>query len=360
MNLLKPLGSLSRLLHILFLQWRCYLPRQRCFTFLSDSKYRQSGIGPIYIINLDRQKSRWTEIVRELDCISDASGKALTERAVRYPAYDAQDFTEIFEEGDVEPFYTLGDQLFVEPQPHAVPNEFDLDRPIKMSQAEIAVARSHIGLWKAIANSSASYALVLEDDVWFERSFGRILDEAWREMEAADEGNPSFDVLYVSYQEVRHGAPKELLSKNVFRPMRGLWNMSGYVLSKKGARALLDVLPCRGPVDLWINHKYAKLDVRALRRSAINQRRDLHSTNSYSILPTLSRIGILDTGDAALFHQRPIYSLVFAFGEAGCGLSSLAMALSMLGYRCCSDLDNIPEREFESLLTGRADRIFDA
>ena len=114
-------------------------------------------------------------------------------------------------------------------------------------------------------------------------------------MEDADRASPRFDVLYLSYKEVRHGAPKELVSKNVFRPDRGLWYLSGYVLSKKGAQALLDLLPCRGPIDLWINHKFRELEVRALRRSVINQRRDLHSTNSYSILPTLSRIGILDS-----------------------------------------------------------------
>jgi hypothetical protein len=32
----------------------------------------------------------------------------------------------------------------------------------------------------------------------------------------------------------------------------------------------------------------------------------------------------------------------------------------MLGYRCCSDFDSIPEFEFESLLAGRTDRVFDA
>jgi hypothetical protein len=36
------------------------------------------------------------------------------------------------------------------------------------------------------------------------------------------------------------------------------------------------------------------------------------------------------------------------------------MALSMLGYRCCSDVDSIPEFEFESLLAGRTNRVFDA
>jgi beta-glucanase (GH16 family)/GR25 family glycosyltransferase involved in LPS biosynthesis len=300
-------------------------------------------------------------MLRELDCILDASGKPLSERVVRYSACDAQvDPPALLDGADVDPFYTLADQLFVEPQPHAVPDAFDLARPIRMSQAEIAVASSHIGIWKAIARSSASYTLVLEDDVWFERSFGRLLERAWREMEDADRASPRFDILYVSYGEVRHGAPKELLSENVFRPKRGLWYLSGYVLSKKGAQALLDLLPCRGPIDLWINHKFRELEVRALRHSAINQRRDLHSTNSYSVLPALSRIGILDTGDGALFHRRPTNSPVFAFGAPGSGLSSLAMALSMLGYRCCSDFDNIPECEFESLIAGRADRVFDA
>lgn len=256
--------------------------------------------------------------------------------------------------------YTLGDQLFVEPQPHALPDEFDLRRPIRMTREEIAIAHSHIGIWKTIAQSNASYCLVLEDDVWFERGFGRSLEQAWLEMANADGTNPRFDVLYLSYEEVRHGAPKELLSKNVFRPERGLWFLSGYVLSKKGAQALLDLLPCRGPIDLWINHKFQEVEVRALRRSVINQRRDLHSTNSYSILPALTQIGVLNGGDASLFHRRPTHFPVFAFGAPGSGLSSLAMALSMLGYRCCSDLDDIPECELENLLVCCTDRVFDA
>lgn len=359
-NLSKPLRRTTLFLHRLFLQCRLRLPRQRCSSFSAAPNSQQSGIGPIFVINLDRQSNRWVDMVRELDSILDSSSRPLSERVVRHSACDAQsDPPEFRNNADVEPTYTLGDQLYVEPQPQANPDTFDLARPIRMSHAEIAVAYSHIGVWKAITQFSASYALVLEDDVWFKRSFGQILDQAWREMEDVDRNNPRFDVLYLSYREVRHGAPKELVSKNIFRPERGLWYLSGYVLSKKGAQALLDLLPCRGPVDLWINHKFRELDVRALRCSVINQRRDLHSTNSYSILPVLSRIGILNDGDAALFHRRPTHSPVFAFGALGAGLSSLAMALSMLGYRCCSDFNDIPESEFESLLAGNA-RVFDA
>jgi GR25 family glycosyltransferase involved in LPS biosynthesis len=361
MNVSKPLRSAWRLLHLILLRCRSCLPRQRCLKFLEVSDAQQSGIGPIYVINLDRQPDRLTDLLHELDRILDAAGKPLSERVVRYSACDAQTYPpDLPACADVDPFYTLGDQLFVEPQPLALPDAFDLERPIRMTQAEIAVACSHIGVWKAIVRSSASYALVLEDDVRFQHSFGRILEQAWREIEDSDCGKPRFDVLYVSYNEARYGAPKELVSKNVFRPERGLWYLSGYVLSKNGAQALLDLLPCRGPVDLWINHKFRDLEIRALRRSVVNQRRDLHSTNSYSILPSLTRIGILDSGDAALFHRRPTHIPVFAFGARGSALSSLAMALSMLGYRCCSDFDGLPECEFESLLAGRTDRVFDA
>jgi GR25 family glycosyltransferase involved in LPS biosynthesis len=361
MNLSKPLRTVSRFLYSLYLQCRMHLPRQRCLTFVPPSDDQQSGIGPIFVINLDRQPDRWTDLLRELACILDAAAKPLSERVIRYSACDAQTAVQQFlDGGDVEPFYTLADQLFVEPQPHAVPDAFDLMRPIRMSREEVAVARSHIGVWKTIAQSTAPYALILEDDVWFERGFGRIVDQAWHEMEDADRTGPAFDALYVSYKEVRHGAPKELVSKNVFRPERGIWHLSGYVLSKKGAQALLGLLPCRGPIDLWINHKFRDMDVRALRRSVINQRLDTPSTNSYSILPALNRIGVLDDCNTALFHQRPTHSPVFAFGAPGSGLSSLAMALSMLGYRCCSDLDRIPECEFERLIEGPAHCVFNA
>ena len=361
MNLLKPIGTASRLLHYMLLQCRMHLPRQQCFAFASPVNAHTSGICQTYVINLDRQPDRLAGVLRELACVLDAAGKPLTDRAVRYSANDARTATdEALDLGDIDPFYTLADQLYVEPQPQALPDEFDLVRPIRMSPAEVAIARSHIGVWRAIAQSTAPYALVIEDDVWFSRSFASIVDQAWREMKNTDQADPAFDMLYVSYAEARHGAPKELISENVFRPERGLWFLSGYVLSRKGAQSLLRLLPCRGPVDLWINRKFAAIDVRALRRPVVNQRVDLLSTNSYSIVPALTKIGVVDYSNAGLFRQRPIHSPVFAFGTPGSGLSSLAMALSMLGYRCCSDLDEIPECEFERLTGGRARTIFNA
>jgi GR25 family glycosyltransferase involved in LPS biosynthesis len=337
------------------------MPKQRCVTFSQEADFPQAGIGPIFVLNLDRQANRWADMVRELDRIVDATGRRLSERAVRFSACDAQsNLPDFLGSAEVDPYYTLRDQLFVEPQPQALPDEFDLERPIRMTLAEVAIAHSHIRIWKAIAQSEAPYALVLEDDVVFKRNFGRILDQAWREMSTGSQSRSRFDILYVSYKEVRHGAPKTLTSEHVFCPERGLWYLSGYVLSKVGAKALLNQLPCQGPIDLWINYKFRELKVRALRRSMVNQRRDLHSTNTYSILPALSQIGVLHNDDAALFRGKPPVHPVFAFGAQGAGLSSLAMAISMLGYRCCSDYDSIPDCELHGLLSGSRDRVFDA
>jgi GR25 family glycosyltransferase involved in LPS biosynthesis len=352
MNLTKPFRTASQIVHYLLLKLRRHLPRRQSDTFVSENAER-SGVSRIFVINLDRQPERWAEMLSELNCVLDSEGVPLSKRTTRYSAIDSLSASDHkVEPEDVDPSYTLADQLYVEPQPHALPDEFDLARPIRMSPAEIAIASSHIGVWREIAQSAASYALVVEDDVWFERNFTRVVDQAWQELKYADQAKPAFDILYLSYAEARRGAPKELISRSLFRPERGLWYLSGYVLSKEGAQALLHLLPCRGPIDLWINQKFQELDVLALRCPVIHQRADLLSTNSYSILPALTKIGVLDYSSATLFQQRPNHFPVFAFGKPGTGLSSLAMALSMLGYRCCSDLDRVPEVEFAGLLAG--------
>lgn len=360
MNLIEPLSGIRYLLHTLFLRLRVLLPRQKSWSF-GPGNGHPGRISDIYVINLDRQPKRLIAVSRELDRIVDSTGQRLSKRLIRHAACDARALpAATLANVDVEPHYTLADQLSVDPYPQVQPDTFDLTRRIRMSDAEIAVAQSHIDVWKRIAKSKAKYALVLEDDVWFEQGFGSFVDTAWEEMRGRDGTDPDFDVLYLSFKEVKHGAPKTALSRSVFRPERGLWYLSGYVLSKRGAQRLLARLPCRGPVDLWINQQFPVTDVRALRRSVIPQRIDLLSTNSYSILPVLSQIGIHSDATPGRFHQRPTETPVFAFGSQDAGLSSLAVALSMLGYRCCSDLDDLPPMERDRLLGGQRGRVFDA
>ena len=43
-----------------------------------------------------------------------------------------------------------------------------------MTRQEIAVALSHIAVWKLIANGNYSYVLIVEDDVFFRRNFSTV------------------------------------------------------------------------------------------------------------------------------------------------------------------------------------------
>jgi len=361
MNLARPpLSAVSQVFRF-WLTLRRFLPRRKCRTFRVQDAEKGPGIEKVYVINLDREPGRWSKMEQELRHILDSSGADLLSLTERYVAVDANAFSqEPPKDADIDQFYTLGDQLFVEPQPLVLPTRLELSTPIRMSRAEIAVARSHINVWRKVAASNHAYVIILEDDVWFHSGFTRYLDQAWDEVVTECDKGRRFDVLYLSYREVKHGAPKTFLSSNVFRPVRGLWHLSGYVLSREGAEKLLRLLPCRGPIDLWINHQFEVLEVRATRLPLISQRFDAKSANSYSILPTLTTIGAITSEGASLFNIRPTEQPVFAFGPEGSGHSSLAMALSMLGYRCCSDLQTLPAPELERLLEGNGDRVFDA
>lgn len=361
MNPTRPLHLPAGFLYALGLRARRLLPRRQSNAFGSSIDGDTAKIGGLYVINLDRQTDRWQRITGELSLLLDGSRVALAKRAIRHSACDAGSLGMALTLGvDVEPFYTLRDQLFVEPQPHALPDRMELDHPIRMSQPEIAIALSHIAVWRRIAQGDHANALVLEDDVLFGHGFAHDLDRTWVEIQSTTLHSEPFDLLYLSYCEVKGGAPKIFESQYLFRPFRGLWCLSGYVLSRRGAQKLLTLLPCRGPVDLWINQQFSKINVLATRRSIINQRRDCSSTNSYSVLPVLTKIGVLEGGSDSLFRIRPQHMPVFGFGPPGSGLSSLAMALSMLGYRCCSDIEELPEPELQSLLFGQPDRVFDA
>jgi GR25 family glycosyltransferase involved in LPS biosynthesis len=360
MNLLQLPSRTVGMVYRLALRTRRLLGRQRCGAFGSALNRDGPAIEKVYVINLDRQPSRWRRMLDELDSVLDSSGSPLSYRTTRVSAVDAREHHDYPRRGLVEPTYSLGDQLFVDPHPLALPDRLDLGERIEMSPQEIAVACSHVDVWRRIASGRHAYAMVLEDDIWFHPSFARVVDRAWSELRAARSDELLLDVLYVSYREVDYGAEKVWVSPTLFSPFRVLWYLSGYVLSKGGAEKLLRSLPIRGPVDLWMNHQFGRLNVYGTVKAVVEQRLDEKSNNSYSVLPVLSRIGVLNSETPGLFLGRPVLRPVFAFGVPQSGLSSLAMALSMLGYRCCSDVDRLPQAEMQRLLRRDPDRMFDA
>lgn len=331
--------------------------RRRSDAFAGDG---QPSVNRVYVINLDRRADRWRSVRQELARVLDARGRPLTAVTRRQGAIDWRDpAPPPGAVDDVATEYTLAEQLFVQPMV-ALRGHQDADGlSIRMTAQEVAVAQSHVEVWRRVAEGPDDYVLVLEDDAYFTRRFASATDDLWHVLDASAEG-PLFDVLLLSFAEVDGGAQKAGLSRTHFRPVSGLWQLSGYVLSRQGAERLLRRLPVRGPVDLWMNHQFAGLHVLASRLPVIRQRPGGTSSNSYSVLPVLTALGVLTEDRAPRAPRRPSAAPVFASGPPGSGLTALATALSILGYRCCSGADDLPTRERDRAFRGRAGRIFDA
>jgi GR25 family glycosyltransferase involved in LPS biosynthesis len=287
-------------------------------------------IGMVLILNLDRQPQRLRRTLRELNRFKTFDGAPLTSLAQRLSAVDARDGCAVAATADVDQMYRLGDQLYVQPDAR-LHDCFGVDEPIRMTRQEVAVARSHIEAWKVIAAGPCDHVLVLEDDIWFRRQAAVTIDRGWRAATGRFEEKGGPRMLYLSYEDAGGTAARMDVCADLFRPKRGLWFLSGYILSREGAEMLLRSMPVVGPVDMWINYLFEEIGALALSSPAILQRPDGGSDNCYSVMPYLARAGIVDAVAGNLPH-RITACPVLAWTAEG-DLQSLPMALSMLGLR---------------------------
>jgi GR25 family glycosyltransferase involved in LPS biosynthesis len=303
------------------------LPRSRITAFGTGD----DRISTIFLINLDRQPLRLKRSLRELGRFSTREGIPLRSITRRIRAIEARDGRAVAATADVDPIYRVGDQLHVQPDARLA-NCFVPEQAILMTRQEIAVARSHIEAWKTVANGRVGFSLILEDDIYFAFGAPKAIAQGWEEAlrRRGSSGGPH--LLYLSYEDAGGTAERAEVSSLLFRPVRGLWFLSGYVLSREGAEALLRAMPVVGPVDMWMNFRLAEIGALALASPAIFQRADSESANSYSVLPYLARAGIVDVGSGPVTITRQHVGPVLAWSARG-EREGLAMALSMLGLR---------------------------
>ena len=294
-----------------------------------------AGAGPrihrAFVINLDRQPTRWKRFRREARAERTHLQGSLFDYCERVPAVDGTklEAAHILPE-EIETTYALKDHYFVDPNPRLTNIVKRKDIPVSMSPAEIAVALSHLKVWRRIVEEKIPYALILEDDIIFEKDFATKANQAWCELPRPPAGESPFDVLYFSYSPVEHGVEKQDFSASLYRPIRGLWWLSAYVVSYEGARRLLKALPICGPVDMWLNLQFPLLKVFATRESIIGQRKDWQSDNEYSVLPLLARAGVhLEDVPNYRVGKKP----VFGIGLNKTATTSLHFALTSLGYK---------------------------
>lgn len=353
-SLLRKAGLLGKL----FL--RSFHRPELLRAFGSVGNNGENGIEAVFIINLDRQPSRWKFFTREARRLTVTGGKSFLDFCHRVSAIDAKAGIPANSTLEVCVSYPLEAQYHVDPDPRLLPRIREGAVDIPMTREEIAVALSHLKVWRRIVTEKIPYALILEDDVIFERPFATQLNKTWQELRERRRGGSDFDVLYLSYHEVERGAQKISLSPNLTRVIRGYWWMSGYVVSYQGANRLLNSLPIKGPVDLWLNQHFPELDVYSTPVSIISQRTDLPSTNSYSILPLLSQLGVQSDGTHLVLEQIKGRHPVFALGFDRRRATWLEVVLSVLGYRCVNDSSGFFSENFRQLLSANAPLLFDA
>ena len=93
------------------------------------------------------------------------------------------------------------------------------------------------------------------------------MDKIWNKIYKTE-----FDILFLSFDYVKGISKKEIFRKEfIHKPYVGIWQASGYILSKKGVQKLLKELPVYGPVDLWLNLKFEKLNALMINKPIIKQ-----------------------------------------------------------------------------------------
>lgn len=154
-------------------------------------------------------------------------------------------------------------------------NDLDLDKvsPVfsEATVGQIACACSHALVWKGIAEDATllddDVVLVLEDDASFPRG-----SEAFRKA-VRDVSNDPFDLCYVYVYPDHWPSPPRINSTTVQTvPGFRTWCLVSYLVSKKGAKTLLDLLrhdlhgEIYAPIDCVVSDFFARglLDVRAV------------------------------------------------------------------------------------------------
>ena len=121
-----------------------------------------------------------------------------------------------------------------------------LERPLR--RGEIGCYLSHIKVWKEFLKSNDKYALILEDDAVFIDNFKDKLKKLLKEI------NFPFDMIYLNDNcehhfgdDCLHGIKK---TENIFKPGTVGYGLYGYLLSREGAKKLIEIaLPIEIPID---------------------------------------------------------------------------------------------------------------
>lgn len=144
---------------------------------------------------------------------------------------------------------------------------------VSLTYGSLACALSHNLIYKECQESNKPF-LVLEDDIMINENFDNDLSRVLQEIEA---NNHHYDILYLGCNEIP-GFQKKVINDIISKPRGLITGTYGYVLSKSGAKKLLDfVFPLYKQIDSCISDNVEKFDLFCSTRKIVNVRTDFVS-----------------------------------------------------------------------------------
>jgi GR25 family glycosyltransferase involved in LPS biosynthesis len=231
-------------------------------------------VQDVVVIHMSKRKDRYRKFKRESKRIKLTDG-TLFDKIRIHEAVDGKKIRKKRRK-DFEPEYTFKSWYNINPEPR-FENVKDKDKIMVMStDPEIGISLSHMGAWKDIVKKKTPYTLILEDDFTIDCGFQNSFREAWNELPK------NFDLFYLSYLQSSDGFKFDFYKNNLLKIHKGIWWLSGYILSYEGAKKLIDNFPVVGVTDMWVNHIIPSMNVYATKTLLIGQRINMKSDNIYS------------------------------------------------------------------------------
>lgn len=233
-------------------------------------------VQDVVVIHMDKRKDRYRKFKRESKRIKLTDGTLFDKIRI----HKAIDGTKVRKKRrkDFIPEYNFKSWYDINPEPRWKDVKDKNKKMIMSSGPEIGISLSHLGVWKDIVKKKTPYTLILEDDFTIDIGFQNNFKESWNDLPK------DFDLFYLSYLPSSDGFKYDLYKNNLLKIHKGIWWLSGYILSYEGAKKLVDNFPVIGVTDMWINHIIPNMNVYATRTLLIGQRINMKSDNVYSFI----------------------------------------------------------------------------
>lgn len=228
--------------------------QEQSYSSTDGDDVMNNKIDSVYCINLDERPDKWKAFIKKVE---ETRHVAFLAKLQRFSAINGAKVNN--SEKDV------GNSVCLEWD--ATQNAYYSPKIIPgfrtMTAGELGCALSHITLWRRLATSPrCDTMLVLEDDAVLVKNKGKsqfisALNAVWKQLP-----KDHFGLLYLGFSSRGErdyvNSPVDLVTTfqsnvviQLYKPTYG-YHTHAYVVTKEAARVLIDKLPVRGPVDVWL------------------------------------------------------------------------------------------------------------